>query len=143
VEGWWKDTGSIEDILESNRLVLEELKHEIKGKVEDEASLQGRVYLGENSVVKRGAIIRGPATIGEKTVVEAYVYIGPYTSIGNNVIIRKGEIENSIIMDNCHIDINGKITDSLIGPYSTIVTNQEEKPKGYRFVLGERSKITI
>jgi len=143
VEGWWKDTGTIEDILESNRLVLEELKHEIRGKVEDEASLQGRVYVGENSVVKRGAIIRGPATIGEKTVVEDHVYIGPYTSIGNNVTIKKGEIENSIIMDNCHIDMNGKITDSLIGPYSVIVTNQGEKPKGYRFVLGERSKITI
>ena len=143
VEGWWKDTGTIEDILESNRLVLEELKHEIRGKVEDEASLQGRVYIGENSVVKRGAIIRGPSTIGEKTVVEDHVYIGPYTSIGNNVTIKKGEIENSIIMDNCHIDMNGKITDSLIGPYSVIATNQEEKPRGYRFVLGERSKITI
>jgi glucose-1-phosphate thymidylyltransferase len=143
VEGWWKDTGTIENILESNRLVLEELKFEIKGKVEDEASLQGRVYIGENSVVKRDAIIRGPATIGDRTVLEARVYVGPYTSIGSNVIIRKGEIENSIIMDNCHVDINGKITDSLIGPHSVIATNLKEKPKGYRFILGERSKITI
>lgn len=143
VEGWWKDTGTIEDILESNRLVLEELKHEIRGKIEDEASLQGRVYVGENSVVKRGAIIRGPSTIGKNTIVENHVYIGPYTSIGNNVTIKKGEIENSIIMDNSRIDMNGKITDSLVGPYSVIVTNQGEKPRGYRFVLGERSKITI
>lgn len=143
VEGWWKDTGTIEDILESNRLVLEDLKHEIRGKVEDEASLQGRVYIGENSVVEQGAIIRGPVTIGEKTVLGAHVYVGPYTSIGNNVTIGKAEIENSIIMDNCHIDIDGKITDSLIGSYSVIVSNQKEKPKGHRFVLGERSKITI
>jgi glucose-1-phosphate thymidylyltransferase len=143
VEGWWKDTGTIEDILESNRLVLEDLKHEIKGKVEDETSLQGRVCIGENSVVKKGAIIRGPVTIGEKTFLGAHVYVGPYTSIGNNVTITKAEIENSIIMDNCHIDIDGKITDSLIGSYSVIVTNQKEKPKGYRFVLGERSKITV
>jgi len=143
VEGWWKDTGTIEDILESNRLVLEDLKHEIRGKVEDEASLQGRVYIGENSVIKQGAIIRGPVTIGEKTFLGTHVYVGPYTSIGNNVIIKRGEIENSIIMDNCHIDIDGKITDSLIGSHSVIATNQKEKPRGYRFVLGERSKITI
>ncbi len=143
VEGWWKDTGTIEDILESNRLMLEELKFDIKGKVEDEASLQGRVYIGENSVVKRQAIIRGPATIGDGTIVEARVYVGPYSSIGNNVTIKRGEIENSIIMDNCYIDINGKITDSLIGPHSFIDTNRREKPKGYRFVLGERSRITV
>jgi len=143
VEGWWKDMGTPEDILESNRLVLDGLEHEVRGKVEDEASLQGRVYVGENSLVKRGAIIRGPATIGENTTLEAHVYIGPYTSIGNNVVVKKGEVENSIIMDNCHIDIEGKITDSLIGPHSTIVTNQRDKPKGYRLVIGERSKITI
>ena len=46
-------------------------------------------------------------------------------------------------MDNCYVDINGKITDSLIGPHSVIATNLKEKPKGYRFILGERSKITI
>ena len=106
VEGWWKDMGTPEDILESNRLVLDGLEHEVRGKVEDEASLQGRVHVGENSLVKRGAIIRGPTTIGENTTLEAHVYIGPYTSIGNNVVVKKGEIENSIIMDNCHIAVS-------------------------------------
>jgi len=143
VEGWWKDTGTPEDILESNRLILDELEHEVKGKVEDEASVQGRVRIGEKSVVKRGAIIRGPVAIGENTVVEANVYIGPYTSIGNNVAIKRGEIENSILMDNCLVDIDEKITDSLIGPYSVIAMNKRGKPKGYRCVIGERSKITI
>jgi len=143
VEGWWKDTGTPEDILESNRLVLDELEHEIRGKVEDEASIQGRVHIGRNSVIKGGAVVRGPATIGENTLVEDNVYVGPYTSIGHNVVIEKGEIENSIIMDNCHIAIEEKITDSLIGPYSMITTNKSDKPRGYRLVVGERSKITI
>lgn len=143
VGGWWKDTGSPEDILESNRLVLDELKHKIKGKIEHEASLQGRVFIGEYSIIKQGSIIRGPVSIGENTTIESKVYIGPYTSIGNNVIIKKGEIENSIIMDNCFIDINERITDSLIGPYSKIITNQVGKPKGYRLTIGERSEITI
>ena len=142
VEGWWKDTGTPEDILESNRLILYELEPQIRGKVEDEASLQGKVYIGEKSVVKHGAVIRGPVTIGENTIVEAEVYIGPYTSIGNNVTIKKGEIENSIIMKDCTINVDEKITDSLIGPHSTITT-RVGKPKGYRFVVGERSKITL
>ncbi len=143
VEGWWKDTGTTEDILESNRLVLDELEHEVSGNVEDETSIQGRASIGKNSIVKQGAIIRGPVIIGKNTIVESNVYVGPYTSIGNNVVIKKGEIENSIIMDNCYVDINEKITDSLIGPHSEITTNQSDKPKGYRLVIGERSQISI
>ncbi|MHA1838408.1 MAG: glucose-1-phosphate thymidylyltransferase, partial [Candidatus Ranarchaeia archaeon] len=45
VTGWWKDTGSPEDILDANRLVLDELKTKIKGKVEENTSIQGRVVL--------------------------------------------------------------------------------------------------
>lgn len=143
VEGWWKDTGTPENILESNRLILDELKNEILGVVENEASIQGRVYIGEGSVIRHGAIVRGPAAIGKNSVVESNVYVGPYTSIGNNVVIKRGEVENSIIMDNCIIEIDGRITDSLVGSYSIITSNHDGTPKGHRFVVGERSKITI
>lgn len=142
IEGWWKDTGTPEDILESNRLVLDELKHEVRGIVEAEASIQGRLFVGENAVIRSGAIIRGPVIIGKNTVVEGRVYIGPYTSIGDNVLIKRGEIENSIIMNDCHIDIEEKITDSIIGPSSTIV-RYRSGPKGYRFILGESSRIIV
>jgi len=143
VDGWWKDTGSVEDIIESNRLILDEIKPEIRGKVEDSASIQGRVFIDENSMVKKGAIIRGPVVVGKNTTISKGSYIGPYTSIGDNVLIERGEIENSIIMENCRINIDGRITDSLIGPFSTTTTDHETKPKGYRLVIGERSKIII
>ena len=143
VTGWWKDTGTPEDILEANRLILDELKPEIKGRIEDEASIQGRVSIGENTVIKRGSLIRGPAIIGENTKIEEGVYIGPYTSIGNNVTIKKGEIENSIIMDNCIIDANERIVDSLIASHSKITSNEKSKPRGRRFILGERSRVEL
>jgi glucose-1-phosphate thymidylyltransferase len=143
VDGWWKDTGTVEDILESNRLILDEIKPEIRGKVEDFASIQGRVSVGEDSVVKKGAIIRGPVVIGKNTTISKGSYIGPYTSISDNVSVERGEIENSIIMENCQINIDGRITDSLIGPFSTAMTDHENKPRGYRLIIGERSKIII
>jgi len=141
IDGWWKDTGTPEDVLESNRLILDGLKPEIKGKIEDSTSIQGRVSVGENSVVKRDAVVRGPVVIGNNSIIDEKAYIGPYTSIGNNVIIKSGEIENSIVMDNCYVEVEGRIIESLIGPYSTIVSNSEGKPKGYRFIIGERSKV--
>ena len=143
VQGWWKDTGTPEDILEVNRLVLDELKLEIKGKIEDDSSIQGRVTIGKNSIIKENALIRGPAIIGENTTIEANVYVGPYTSIGNNVTIKRGEIENSIIMDHCIIDINDRIIDSLIAPSSRIISNTNNTPTGRRFILGERTYIEL
>ena len=142
VKGWWKDTGAPEDILESNRLVLDEMVSKIEGNVEEGATLQGRISIGKGSAIKSGAVIRGPAIIGENAVIEASVYVGPYTSIGSHVTIKKGEIENSIIMDHCLIDVNERITDSLIGPYSKI-TSGKDRPRGYRFIIGERSQMIL
>jgi len=142
VRGWWKDTGTPEDILEANRLVLDELEAKIEGEVEDEASIQGRVVIEKGCKVRRGALIRGPAIIGEESEIESGVYIGPYTSVGRHVTIRRGEIENSIIMDYCLIDVNDRIVDSLIAPHSTITSNTG-KPMGKRFIIGERSRVEI
>lgn len=142
VESWWKDTGTPEDILESNRLILDELQPDIRGDVQDERSIQGRVAIGEKSRIGKGALVRGPAVIGYGTIIDPQVYIGPYTSIGNNVRIARGEIENSIIMDNCYIEVNEKITESLIGPNSNI-TDNKSGPKGTKLIIGESSEVTL
>jgi len=142
VQGWWKDTGTPEDILEANRLVLDELKPETQGRIENQASVQGRVTTAEGSTIKESALVRGPVVIGQDTTIEPNVYIGPYTSIGKDCTIKKGEIENSIIMDNCTIDVEERITDSIIGPRSEITTNKS-KPHGKKFILGERTCIEL
>jgi len=142
VKGWWKDTGTTEDILESNRLILDDLVPETRGTVEEGASIQGRVTIGENTIIKRGALIRGPVIIGKDTTIEGDTFIGPYTSIGDNVHIKQGEIENSIIMNHCQIDTTQKIVDSLIGQHSTITTNHN-RPKGLRLIVGENAKIVL
>jgi glucose-1-phosphate thymidylyltransferase len=142
VKGWWKDTGTPEDILEANRLVLDELKPEMKGKTENASSVQGRVATAKGSIIKEGALIRGPVIIGHDSVIEANVYVGPYTSIGNNCVIKKGEIENSIIMDNCTIEMKDRMTDSIIGPYSELTTSKF-RPHGKKFILGERTCIEL
>ncbi len=141
VEGWWKDTGTIEDILEANILVLDEMEAKQEASLEG-VCVQGRVSVGKNAQVKKGAMIRGPTIIGENAIIENEVYIGPYTSIGKGTIVKKGEVENSIIMENCRIEINTKIIDSVIGADSEIVTNQKG-PKGHKLIVGENSKIIL
>ena len=45
-------------------------------------------------------------------------------------------------MDNCTIEINTKIIDSIIGANSEIIANQKG-PKGHRLIVGENSKIVF
>jgi glucose-1-phosphate thymidylyltransferase len=141
VEGWWKDTGTVEDILEANILVLDEIEPKVEADVKG-TCLQGRVSVGKNAKIMSGAMIRGPTIIGENAIIESEVYIGPYTSVGNDTRVKKGEIENSIIMENCVIEIGTKIIDSVIGAHTEITTNLKG-PKGHKLIVGENSRIVL
>jgi len=143
VEGWWKDTGTPEDILESNRLVLDDITRKIEGTVDDDNSIQGRVQVAKNAKIARGATVRGPSVIGKGATLESGVYVGPYSSIGNHVVIKRGEVENSIIMDNCVIDIPHRITGSIIGQGTTITSYDHNSPKGLRLTLGENCQLNL
>lgn len=143
VNGWWKDTGKPEDILEANHLVLDELKSFNKGKIEDDVTIRGKVSIDEGTVIKKGCFIRGPTIIGKNCDIGPNVYIGPYTSIGDNTVIKNGEIESSVIVGDTIISCNKRIIDSLIGKNVTIVSADENVPKAYKLVLGENSFISI
>ncbi|MEM2900785.1 MAG: glucose-1-phosphate thymidylyltransferase [Thermoplasmata archaeon] len=143
ITGWWKDTGKPEDILEANRLVLDELKPEIKGKIEDGAFVTGKVSIGTGTVIMKGSVIRGPTIIGNNCVIGPNTYIGPYTSIGDDSTIEGGEIEASIVVGEAKIKCGKKIVDSLIGKGSTILQAEGMLPKGYRLTIGENSTVAI
>lgn len=145
VKGWWKDTGTPEDILEANRLLLDYKfsKKDVRGKVEKSARIEGRVYVAENAVVKENTIVRGPAYIGENTIVGPNTYVGPYTSIGDNCVLKDVEIENSVVMDDVVIEgLNDRIIDSLIGSRVRI-TQRNKKPRGARFIVGENTVVEL
>ncbi len=143
VEGWWKDTGTSEDILESNRLILDDLQPSILGKVEEGGVTQGRVTLGEDSRIRKGATVIGPSIIGKNTTIESGVYVGPYASIGDQVVIVRGEIEDSIIMDHCAIDVPHRITSSIIGQHTRITSADGNPPRGFKLTLGENCQLRL
>ncbi len=141
IDGWWKDTGRLEDMLEANRLMLDDLDRSIEGHVDSESQVLGRV------VVKKGAeitnsTVRGPAISGEGTkAIDSY--IGPYTALYFDVTISHSEVEHSIILERSSImDIPGRIEDSLLGQ-NVEVTCSPLKPKAYRFMLGDNSKVGL
>jgi glucose-1-phosphate thymidylyltransferase len=143
VEGWWKDTGTYEDILDANQLVLEELEQEVKGKAEDKRSILGKVHVEEGARISRGAKIQGPVIIGRNSIIGGGASIGPYVSVGDETTVKRGEIENSIIMEHCLIDVSAKISDSIVGAYSEITSAKTGRPRKRTFIVGERSNIVL
>src|SRR6476659_10525119 len=63
VRGWWKDTGQLADMLEANRLVLEEIETELDGEIDADSRVEGRVVV-EAGARLSGSVVRGPAVIG-------------------------------------------------------------------------------
>jgi len=139
---WWKDTGKPKDLLEALYLLLDTLEEDIKGKISIDAEVLGRVHIGKDTEILEGTVIRGPVYIGEGCRIGPDTYIGPYTSIENNVVIEGGEILGSLVMDKAKLELSedSRIVDSIIGENVTVKMNIAKR-RGLRLVLGETSII--
>ena len=140
IEGYWKDTGNVVDMLEVNRTVLEGLDRRIDGEVDEESETIGRVVIEEGARVERSRIV-GPVVIGAGTVVEDS-YVGPFTSVAENCRITDSELEFSIVLRDSSLLGVGRIENSLIGRHVE-VTPAPSVPSAHRLVLGDHSKVQI
>ncbi len=143
VTSWWKDTGRPEDLLEANQLVLADMEESIEGYISERTQLTGCLKLGSGSKTIGEVTIRGPVVIGRNCSVGPNVYLGPYTSIGDDCTLKDVEVENTIVMGRSRIESRKRIVDSLIGSNSTILDASDHLPKGYKLIIGERSFAQI
>jgi len=140
ITGWWKDTGKLEDILEANRIILDDLKKQVKGKVDKESELFGKVRIEKGAEVRK-SVIRGPVIIGENSRI-VNSYIGPFTSVYFKVTIENSEVEHSIILENSKIRDIKRIEDSLVGQNVEILKSKG-KPTAYRIMVGDSSRVEV
>jgi len=141
VDGWWKDTGKLEDLLEANRLILDTLERRIEGEVDEASRIEGKVVVEPGAAIER-SVVRGPVVIGSGARI-AQAYIGPFTSIMNDVQVRDAEIEHSIVLEGSEIcGLASRIEDSLIGK-NVRIYRMPVKPSAYRFMLGDNSEVGI
>jgi glucose-1-phosphate thymidylyltransferase len=141
VEGWWKDTGTVEAMLEANQLVLQDLVNDVQGEVDAASRLSAPVSVGAGSVIRQ-SLIEGPVKIGERCTIEN-CYIGPYTAIDSNTTLRNSEVEYSIILSDCLVEnVPARIRGSLVGR-GVIVRKPSDEPSTCRLVLGDSSSVTL
>ena len=114
--GWWLDTGKKDDLLEANRIILDEYISDAKvlGDVDAQSTISGRVVIGKGSTLTN-CTVRGPVVIGENCVLEN-CFVGSYTSIADEVSMQDVEIDHSVVLEGANISgIHRRIVDSLIG----------------------------
>jgi glucose-1-phosphate thymidylyltransferase len=139
--GWWIDTGKMEDMLDANRLVLQNIARDIGGMVAEDCTIQGNVVVSPGATIV-GSTLRGPLVIGSGTRIENS-YVGPFSAIGNDCLIRHSEIEHSIVMERTRIvDVPHRIEDSLIGR-DVELSRSTSKPVAYKLMLGDHSRVGI
>jgi glucose-1-phosphate thymidylyltransferase len=140
VRGWWKDTGRLEDMLEANRLILDNLHERLDGELVD-SQVEGRVVIERGARLER-TTVRGPAIVGADARLSD-CYVGPYTAIGERCEISGAEVEHSILLAGCTVcDLDGRIESSLLGRNVT-VRRGGRQPRAYRFLVGDNSDISI
>ncbi len=140
VKGWWKDTGKPDDIIEANRLVLEGIETHNRATCND-SSINGRIQAEQGTIIEK-SIVRGPAVIGKNTKI-AHSYIGPFSSIGDNVTIENSEIECSVIMEGSIIkNVTRKIDRSIVGK-NVAINVMTHSPRKHKFILGDQSYLEI
>jgi glucose-1-phosphate thymidylyltransferase len=140
VRGWWKDTGRLEDMLEANRLILDNLLERVQGEL-IESQVDGRVVIEPGARLER-TTVRGPAIVGADARLSD-CYIGPYTAIGDRCTIAAAEVEHSILLTGASIcRLDGRVESSLLGRNVT-VRKGDRQPRAYRFMVGDNSDISI
>lgn len=141
ITGWWKDTGKPVDLLEANRLILDNIEPHIDGKIDGHSNVAGRVVIEEGAKIIN-SIVRGPVIIGKNCVIENS-YVGPFTSIGDRTVIEDSEVEYSIILRDCKISKVGlRIEGSILGNDVEIV-KAAGKPQVHRFMIGDQSRVEV
>jgi len=142
IKGWWKDTGRPDDILEANRLILEDIERDVKkGCACEDSEILGRVKIGEGVNIVNSKIV-GPVIIGNKVKINNS-YIGPFTTLSDGVEVKKSEIEYSVILEDTKINnIKGRFHGCLIGKGVEIFRSRV-RPRNYKFILGDHSKVEL
>ena len=147
-EGWWKDTGSIDDFLEANRLVMDDIVKDadcIGRMPEMKNSKQQSIVIAGEDVHVSDSHLTGPVALGSHVTITG-CRLGPYTAVGDNCVIDGCNIDNSVIMEGSRMtNLEGRISASLVGR-NVVVEKQAPKQNQESSIylhVGDDSKIIL
>ncbi|MET7316324.1 glucose-1-phosphate thymidylyltransferase [Streptomyces thermoviolaceus] len=136
--GYWKDAGSPDDLLESNRVLLAAVRAEVRGTVDRATALHGPVVIEEGAVVTRSQLT-GPVVIGAGSRVNGST-VGPHVTLGRECLLQDAGISDSIVLDGVSIQGVRGLSGSLIGRSATVRT---AGPAHRRLIIGDHCRAEV
>ncbi|MGF1494254.1 MAG: glucose-1-phosphate thymidylyltransferase [Microcoleaceae cyanobacterium] len=142
LDGWWLDTGKKDDLLSANQIILDEcIQPAIEADMDGNSQVIGRVQIGAGTKLVNCSV-RGPVVIGENCHLED-CFVGPYSSVADEVTIIDAELEHSVILKGAKItNVHQRIVDTLVGRRAKLTT-LPHRPKALRFMLGDDSQVEL
>jgi glucose-1-phosphate thymidylyltransferase len=134
-DGYWKDVGRVEDVLECNRQLLGDTTRKVSGHVDAVSELVGDVVVEEGARVVRSRI-DGPAIIGAGTLIEDSL-IESGTAIGRDCTVRAARLSDSIVLDGASISSGPRLRASLIGRSAIVGCGGAD----HCLVVGDQTRI--
>jgi len=118
-EDEWLDIVYPWEILQANRIILDSWGESSIAKssvMESNVTIQGVVNIGADVVIKAGAVLEGPCSIGKGTYIGNNSLVRSYTSVGSKCSVGYGvELKNCVILDSSQIGRLSFVGDSVIG----------------------------
>jgi mannose-1-phosphate guanylyltransferase len=145
VEDLWVDAGSPERYLRANQLMLERAAGEGRrpvicpgASIDDSASLEGLVYVGERASIGPGARIAGPSVIGHEATVEPRAIVEASVVWERASIGEAARVSGSIIGGGAIVGARSVVRDAVLADGARIADGHE-LPAGARLMPGERA----
>ncbi len=139
VDGYWKDTGRPEDLLEANRMLLATRAPGIDGSLDGSTEVDGTVVVGVGTTVKESRLI-GPVVIGAGCEISGST-IGPDVSIEEGCVVLDSTIRDSIVMEGCSVRGVSALEGSVLG--RNVDVRHVEGRAGHRLVVGDQSRVEV
>ena len=141
VTDWWRYRKGTEALLEGNRFALEGQRAVYERSQVVDSKIQGAVVMHPDARIK-SSVVRGPVVIGARARLRD-AYVGPYTSIGDDVAIEGAEIEHSVVLPGASIThLAGRLEASVIGPKSRVFRDFR-LPRALRLTIGEGAEVCL
>ena len=139
VDGWWKDTGRPEDLLEANRVLLGVTPARMEGEIDEASEVEG-IAIVEAEARVTGSRLRGPVYIGRGCDVSGST-IGPDVSLEPGCVIRDSVISDSIVMSGATVEGVHALTGSILG--RNVHVRHAAAGGGHRLVVGDQSDVEV
>lgn len=140
-EGLRRYQGNPRDLLEVNRLALDQLPPQIRPPACNENRIEGRVHIDQTAKVTTSVIV-GPVVVGAGAEI-TNAYVGPYTAIGAEARIEGVEIERSIIAPGASVmHVGARLVSSVVGR-GAHVFRDFSLPRAMRLRLGDGTEVAL